>query len=120
LSLPLKPFQLYRHKVVSIGALHLDGVTLPPGHVSAELKCLQVGEDFVVEKSTKPGWVMAAYLEALANSVPGAAISFNIGYSCHDFVTQFWVLCHFLASGYERASMELISCYESFRFQGPE
>ena len=63
---------------------------------------------------------MTAYLEALAHSVPGAAIFFNIGYSCHDFVTQFWVLCHFLASGYERAPMELISCYESIRILGPE
>jgi hypothetical protein len=83
---------------VRIGALHFYGISLPPGHAPAELEGLQVGEDLVVKKSTKPGGIMAAYLEALAYRVPGAAISFNIGYSCHDFVTQFWILCHLLAS----------------------
>jgi len=78
--------------------LHFYVISLPPGHAPAELEGLQVGEDLVVKKSTKPSGIMAAYLESLANCVPGAAISFNIGYSCHDFVTQFWILCHFLAS----------------------
>jgi hypothetical protein len=72
---------------VSIGALHFYGISLPPGHAPAELEGLQVGEDLVIKKSAKPGGIMAAYLEALAHRVPGAAISFDIGYSCHDFVT---------------------------------
>ena len=96
--LPLEPFQLYCHEVVSIGALHFDGISWPPGHAPAELEGLQVGEDLVVEKSTKPSGIMAAYLEALAYRVPGAAISFDIGYSCHDFATQFWIFCHLPAS----------------------
>ena len=49
---------------------------------------------FVVEKSTKPSRIMTAYLEALSYRMPDVAISFNIGYSCHDFVTQFWIICH--------------------------
>jgi hypothetical protein len=74
--------------------LHFYGISPPPGQAPAELEGLQIGEDLVVEKSTNPGGIMAAYLEALAHRVPGAAISFNIGYSCHDFVTQFWIFCH--------------------------
>jgi hypothetical protein len=45
-------------------------------------------------KITKPSRIMTAYLEALTHRVPNIAISFNIGYSCHDFVTQFWIICH--------------------------
>jgi hypothetical protein len=97
-SLPLDPFQLYCHKVARVGALHFYGISLPPGHTSAELEGLQVGEDLVVKKSTKPSRIMAAYLEALAHCMPGAAISFNIGYSCYDLITQFWIFCHFLAT----------------------
>jgi hypothetical protein len=86
-GLPSEPFQLYCHKVVSIGALHLCGVSLPPGHPPSELEGLQVGEYFVIEKSTKPCWIMTAYLEALTNRVPGAALTLNICNRCHDFVT---------------------------------
>ena len=74
--------------------MHFYGISLPPGHASAELEGLQVGEDLVVEKSTKPSGIMAAYHEALSYRVPDVAISFNIGYICHDFVTQFWIFCH--------------------------
>ena len=74
--------------------MHFYGISLPPGQGPAKLEGLAVGEDLVVEKSTKPSRIMAAYLEALIYSMPNVAISFNIGYSCHYFVTQFWIICH--------------------------
>ena len=107
-QLPLEPFQPYCYKVVSIGALHFYGISLPPGHAAAELEGLQIGEDFVVEKSTKPSRIMAAYLEALAHRVPDVANSFNIGYSCHDFVTQFWIFYH---NGFIFCLIEIVYLY---------
>ena len=44
--------------------MHFYGISLPPGQGPAKLEGLAVGEDLVVEKSTKPSRIMAAYLEA--------------------------------------------------------
>jgi len=53
--------------------LHFYDISLPPGHAPAELEGLQVGEDLVVEKSTKPSGIMTAYLEAFAHRMPDVA-----------------------------------------------
>jgi hypothetical protein len=65
--LPLESLQPDRHLVTGIWTAQFYGVSLPPGHITAELKGLYAGEDIVIERSTKTSSVMDAYLKAFPN-----------------------------------------------------
>jgi hypothetical protein len=83
---------------VSIGASHFDGISRPPRHAPAELKGLQAGDAFIVEKSKKRSEIMSIYLEALAHCMHGIAISFNICNLGQNSVIHFWIFSHLLAA----------------------
>jgi len=92
--LSFRPFQLDRHKVNTIWALQLDGISLPPRHIPAKLESLQAWKDPMIEESAKPCRIMTAYLETLTYSVVNIAFSFNISHRCHYFISQPWIFYH--------------------------
>jgi hypothetical protein len=79
---------------MAIWALHLDSISLPPGHASTELKSLQVWEDMMIEKSAKPCWIVTAYLETITYSVVNITFSFDTYHSCHYHIAQHWIFDH--------------------------
>lgn len=97
-DLSFEPFEFYCDKVMSVRALQLYGVSLPPGHAPAELESLKVREDVVIEESAKLCGIVTAYLEALANFVASTAFSLNIRNICYYLIAHSWIFGHILAA----------------------
>ena len=74
---PFYSFQLHCHEIEGVRASYLNGIALPPGQIPAKLKCLQAGEDVVIEPAAQAGRIVAADFEGLANLVTRSTRSFR-------------------------------------------
>jgi len=94
--LSFRSFQGYRYNIMAVRTLQLDFIALPPGEIAAELECLETGENIMIEKSAQAARIVTTDLECFPNLMAGTAVPLCSGNRCHYFLTDFWILSHFI------------------------
>jgi hypothetical protein len=86
--------QFNSNKIVTVRALQLDGISLPPGKLTAELESLKAGKDIMIEPTAQTGRVMATDFKAVPDFMTGTAVSLYADYSGLHLVAETWIYSH--------------------------
>ena len=95
LSTPFRSLQFQCHEVVTVRALQLNRITLPPRETAAELEGGKAGENIVIKKSAQPAGVMATDLKGITRPVTGTAFPFHADDSSDNLFAYPGVCSHF-------------------------
>jgi hypothetical protein len=88
--------QFNRNKIITVRALQLDGISLPPGELTAELESLKTGKDIMIEPTAQTGRVMATDFKAFPDFMTGTAFSLYADYCGLHLVAETWIYCHII------------------------
>jgi hypothetical protein len=84
----IRSLKFQSDEIITVGALELDGIALPPGEVSAKLEGGKAGEYVMIEESAQPARVMTTDLKGLPDLMTGGALALHTRNGGHNFFSN--------------------------------